>query len=476
MHGARNEAPVGRVQRRTMRARLLSLIVLVAVAVLAPTSAAARRKPDFAALERLVRDELKATRTPGAAVAVIAGGELVYARGFGVASVETGAPVTPSTLFRLGSTTKMMTAAALLVLADQRRIELDAPIGARVPGLAPGLARLTAHQLLSNTAGVADFAAPFVSHDDDALARMIGGWKDDALFGEPGRVYSYASPGFWLAGRVLEQVGGKPYADMMNALLFTPVGMKHTTLRPLVAMTHPLAVGHDAAGGTPAVIRPAFDNVAMWPAGSVYSSAEDLARLVRALLASGRIDGRQALPPALFTRLSGEYVAMPGEPGVHYGYGLLSFLQDGVRMVMHGGFSRGYGSMIQIAPGHGFAVIVVTNRSGETLPRTTDAARRMFLALTPDPRPTRTARPLAPGDARRFVGVYANGPQTWEIRERDGRLLLLADGAEVALTRTGEWRLSFGEALTSDVAFVAGADGRAEYVFTGLYAGRRRGP
>jgi CubicO group peptidase (beta-lactamase class C family) len=457
-----------------MRLGSVSLLAFVAIALLAPTSAAARRSPDFAALERVVRDELKTTHTPGAAVAVIAGGELVYTRGFGVASVETRAPVTPSTLFRLGSTTKMLTGAAMLVLADQGRIDLVAPIGAGVTGLAPALARLTAHQLLSNTAGVADFAAPFVSHDDDALATMIRGWTDDALFGEPGRVYSYASPGFWLAGHVIERVGGQPYADMMDALVFTPVGMTRTTLRPLAAMTHPLAVGHDARGGPPTVIRPAFDNVAMWPAGSVYSSAEDLARFVGALLASGRIDGRQALPPALFTKLSGEYVAMPGEPGVHYGYGLLSFLQGGVRMVMHGGFSRGYGSMIQIAPGHGFAVIVVTNRSGETLPRTTEAARRMFLAVTDDAKPTRTASPLAPGEFRRFVGVYANGPQTWEIREQGGRLLLLADGAEVTLTKTGEWRLSFGDALANDVAFVAGPDGRAEYVFTGLYAGRRR--
>jgi CubicO group peptidase (beta-lactamase class C family) len=92
-------------------------------------------------------------------------------------------------------------------------------------------------------------------------------------------VYSYASPGFWLAGYVLEQAGGKPYADMMAELVFAPAGMTRSTLRPLEAMTHALSVGHDVKDGKAAVVRPAFDNVAMWPAGSVYSSAEDLGGL-----------------------------------------------------------------------------------------------------------------------------------------------------------------------------------------------------
>jgi CubicO group peptidase (beta-lactamase class C family) len=81
----------------------------------------------------------------------------------------------------------------------------------------------------------------------------------------------------------------------------------------------------------------------------------------------------------LLNTLSGAYIQIPGEPGAHYGYGLMHFEERGVRLVMHGGFSRGYGSMIQMAPEHGFAVIVVSNRSGETLPRTCEIIKKMFL-------------------------------------------------------------------------------------------------
>ncbi|HKQ52407.1 MAG TPA: serine hydrolase domain-containing protein, partial [Pyrinomonadaceae bacterium] len=433
------------------------------------------RKIDFSELEKVVEAELKETGTPGAAVAVISDGRVIFAKGFGVTSVEAGGvPVTPDTLFRLGSTTKMFTGAALVTLSDKGRIKLDEAIGKYAKGLPPRLSQVTAHQLLSNNAGVGDFSAPPPSHDDAALATMIRSWKDDVMFGEPGKVYSYASPGFWLAGYVLEETGGKPYADMMDELLFQPLGMRRTTFRPLVAMTYPLAVGHaGGADGKPAVIRPAYDNVAQWPAGSIFSSANDLSRWVMALLSEGRLDGAQVLSPTLFKRMSGEHVAMPGAPEVHYGYGLLNFEDRGVQMVMHGGFSRGYGSMIQLAPEQRFAVIVVTNKSGITLSKTTEKARELVLPLKPaEAEKPKERLTLSAADVANFTGKYVNGPQTWEIVAKEGKLFLKDPEAEYELTRTGAQMLSFGDKLENDVALVPGADGKTEYIFTGLYSAR----
>lgn len=436
----------------------------------APSTAA------FAELEKVIGDELRETQTPGAAVAVVSGGRVVFSKGFGAANVETGQPVTPDTLFRLGSTTKMLTGAALVALAEQGKLKLDAPVGDYAKGLAPRLGRLTAHQLLSNQAGVADFAPPFVSHDDEALSRMVRGWKEEeALFSEPGHVYSYLSPGFWLAGYVAEEVGGKPYADVMEEVVFRPLGMGRTTLRPLVALTYPLSAGHNVKDRQAVVVRPAYDNVAQWPAGSVYSSANDLARFALALMHRGELDGRQALPAALFERLSGRHVRLPGPDEVHYGYGLLNFEQRGVRVLMHGGFSRGYGSMLQVAPEEGFAVVVVANTSGQTLPRTTDKARELFLPLKPEPpAEPKKALPLAPADLERFAGAYANGPQTWEIVAREGKLLLRREGSETPLSKTADLRLSFGDALGQDLVFVPGPGARAEYLFDGLYSAKRK--
>ena len=242
---------------------------------------------DFGELEKVILAELKETNTPGAAVAVIKDGRVIFSKGFGVMSVEAGGNITPDTLFRLGSTTKMFTGAAMLTLSEKGRLKLNEPIGKYTKGLSPKLSQLTPHQLISNTAGVGDFSAPPPSHDDSALATMARSWKDDVLFGEPGKIYSYSSPGFWLAGYVIEETGGKPYSDMMDELLFQPLGMRRTTFRPLVAMTYPLAIGHAAGSdGLPAIIRPAYNNVAQWPAGSIFSSTNDLSRFVIAFLAT----------------------------------------------------------------------------------------------------------------------------------------------------------------------------------------------
>ena len=461
---------------RISRTPLSLLLILLLTQAAKPNPAAARQEQvDFSQLDKVVLAELQERNTPGAAVAIIQGDRVVYAKGYGVASVETGAPVTPDMLFRLGSTTKMLTAAALVTLAAREKIKLDAPIGGYVKGLSPRLAEATAHHLLSNTSGMKDFAAPIISNDEDALGRSIRTWKDDVFFTEPGKINSYSSPGFWLSGLVVEEVGGKPYADMMDELIFKPVGMRRTTLRPLAAMTHPMAAGHSVEGNSkPTVMRPLFNNTAMWPAGSIFSSVNDLSRFVIAMMNGGRIEGKQVLDPLVVSKLPAPHVLLPGETDAHYGYGLLRFNQRGVRVVMHGGFSRGYGSMIQMAPEHRFAVIVVTNRSGETLNKTRTKALELALPLKAEQeaRPS-TAPQMSRAEMANYVGVYSHDPQVWDVSIKDDKLVLKQDGAETVLTKIGEHKFSLG-ASGGELVFVPGDDGKMKYLFDGLYAAIRK--
>lgn len=454
----------------------LLLLASLMVCIGADQASARHGENDFPELEKVILEELKETGTPGAAVAVIRDGRIIFSKGFGVMSVEAGGQITPDTLFRLGSTTKMFTGAALVTLSEKNQLKLDEPIGKYAKGLSPKLAQLTPHQLISNTAGVGDFSAPPPSHDDSALAAAVRSWKDDVLFGEPGKIYSYSSPGFWLAGYVIEETGKKPYSDMMDELVFRPLKMNRTTFRPLVALTYPLALGHAAGSdGKPAIVRPAYNNVAQWPAGSIFSSTNDLSRFVMALLADGRLDGAQVLSPSLFKSLSGKHTLIPGETYGYYGYGLLNFEERGVRLVMHGGFSRGYGSMIQMAPEQRFAVIVLTNRSGITLNKTTAKAKELFLPLKAAvAEKPKEKMPLTSADLAGFPGKYVNGPQTWEILLKDNRLFLKDAQAEYELAKTGAQKLSFGERLENDIATVPGSDSKTEYIFTGLYSARRK--
>jgi CubicO group peptidase (beta-lactamase class C family) len=453
-------------------AKILCVILSLTILCSNSPAFAQQKRIDFAELDKVALEELKQRNTPGAAVAVIKDGQVIYAKGYGVASVETGAPVTPEMLFRLGSTTKMMTAAALVTLAAAGKIKLDAPIGDYVKGLNPRLAQVTAHQLLSHSAGLRDFAATVTSNDDAALGAQARSWKEDVFFTEPGKIYSYSSPGYWLAGLVIEEVGGKPYADAMDELLFKPLGMSRSTLRPSVAMTYPLATGHRVENNTAVVIRPAFNNTAMWPGGSVYSNVGDLARFVISLMNEGKLEGKQALAPLAVAKLPAPHVTLPGAIDVNYGYGLMSYNYRGARVTQHGGASTGYGSTILLVPEHKFAVIVLTNRSGETLPRAGDKVMELMLPLKP-PEQEETKSPLTISEAEMagYVGRYSHAPRTWDVYVKDGKLWLKHEGGDSELKKVGPAIFTYDPG--GELVFALGADGKVEHLFLGMYAAKK---
>ena len=433
------------------------------------------RQLDPVAVERVALEELRTSHTPGAEVSVISGDRVIFSHGYGVASIETGAPMTADLLCRLGSTTKMFTAAAVVSLAIEGKIDLDAPVSRYITGLDPAIGRLTANQLLSHTSGLHDEAPMFGSHDETALGAGIHAWKADFLFAPPGRIYSYSNPGFWLAGYLAETVSGKSYADVVADRIFAPLGMQRSTLRPTMAMTWPLAQGHDVKDGKPTVIRPAADNASGWPAGSIFSSALELSRFVIAFMNDGRVDGQPAFPPQLIAIMSSPQAEIPGG-NQHYGYGLSLSTSRGIRWVEHGGSRAGYGSTIRMAPDRKFAVIIVANRSGSGMPKLADAISEAMLPLEPKP-PEPATHALNPADVRRYIGVYSNGSSRITL-EGDGAAALksTSDGSQTRFTRAGDGYL-LGETKSDEppqrLVLVQDSTGRIEYVFSGGRAFRR---
>ena len=439
-----------------------------------PESKRLVQEKNFDELDKLVPSELKEKNTPGAVIAIVQGDRVIYQKAYGLANIETGAEMKPDMLFRLGSTTKMFTAAALVTLSEQKKINLNEPIGNYVKGLNPKIAQVTGHHLLSNSAGIRDFAAPAPLNDDSALGNMVRSWKDDIFFADQGEIYSYSSAGFWLSGFVVETLQQKPYADAMEELLFRPLRMERTTLRPLLAMTYPLSAAHAVEGGQAKIVRPFFNNVAMWPAGSIFSNAGDLSRWVIAFLNDGKIDGQQVLSPNLIKQMSAHHIPVPGETDSFYCYGLTAFKYKDLEFVGHGGFSRGYGSMIQMVPEKKFAVIVLTNRSGETLRKSLNKALEIGLGLKDDA-PAKAETVAAPSKAEmdQYVGTYSHAPQTWEVSEKDGKLQMKFEGTESFMTKTGENKFTFGPSNESELVFVKGKSGKIEFLYTEIYAAKK---
>ena len=457
---------------------------LMLFSVLLPSASlvlAQQQTVNFTELEKVTLEELKETNTPGAAVAVVSGDRLVFAKGFGVANIETGTPATPDTLFRIGSVTKMFTAAVLITLAEERQIELHAPIGRYVKGLNSKLSQITAHQLMSHTAGMTDESpSDYGLHDDPALAAFVRSLKDDQFFTEPGEIFSYSNPGFDVAGFLIEEVGGKPYADQMVERFFRPLGMNRTTFRPTMAMTYPLSQGHDASEkAKPTVIRPFGDNVAGWPDGFMFSSVNDLARFAIAFMDGGKIDGKQVLTTSVITKLSTPYADIHSRFGFEngrYGYGLFVHDHRGVRVIWHAGLIPGFGALLQMAPTERFAVIVLANKSGSLLNRTAEKAMELMLPL----KAKTEAKPeqvLAISDAEisEYVGTYTNKPESAEILMKEGRLVLKRENGEFPITKIGNCRFSFikpSESQAEEFVLVR-ADGRVKYLHIGRHALRK---
>jgi CubicO group peptidase (beta-lactamase class C family) len=451
----------------------LAVSLLLAVAPRLPAQEQPQPQPDYSIIAGIVESELKENHIPGAAIAIVRGDQVVYAQGFGVASVETETPVTPDSLFRLGSTTKMFTATVLRRLAGHGKLKLDAPIGQYVKDLPPFLAPLTVHQLLSHTAGITDEAPMHGRHDDDALGRGIRAWKEDFIFAPPGKVYSYSNPGYWLAGLVAEEVVGKPFADVVDDEVFRPLRMRSTTFRPTVAMTHPLAVGHGVSNERPFVIRPFADNAATWPAGSIFSSVNDLGRWATSVLYTSPPTPRRGsqYPPQIvaLTDLAARHVALPGADR-HYGYGLMSGELRGVPVAEHTGSRSGYGSLIRFLPEQKAAVIILTNRTGGQLPRTAELATALLAPLGPKPAISRPEHPLSAEEIAGLVGTYTNNRERVELFERDGKLFIRQGQREMSAAKTGPNRLKVS---AGDYIVIAGEDGKPEYLHHGGRTVRR---
>ena len=389
--------------------RVLTMLALTAVVLAAQV--------DSVALDRVATEELAKQKIPGMSVAVVKGDRVVYAKGFGVASVETNVPVTPDTLFRIASLTKTFVAAAVVQLSEQGRLRLDAPIDNYIYGLSSEIGRLTAHQLLSHTAGLSDDIHLHGPHEETALATVAQSLNETVLFTRPGRVFSYSNLGYVLLGRLIEVIKGKHFADAMDELVFQPLGMNRTTFRPTTAMTYPLAPGHRDDG---TVSRPDVDHAGYWPAGFLFASGSDLTRFLIAFVNEGTLERRQVLSQSLIASMSRPNLRIPGM-AERYGYGLSVDESGGAPVVSHGGnIPACCQSQIMMAPESKVGIAVIINRSGDASAGTV-ASRILERVLTLKSAPQTSVAPAA--SPAQLSGKYVQGAGSFWIDVVGGKLI-----------------------------------------------------
>jgi CubicO group peptidase (beta-lactamase class C family) len=407
---------------KTKRTRIAPVVSAFLLG-LSSVAAGGAPPPDFSPIEESIRAEMKSQGVPGAAVVVVVDGRVAHRAVFGVESVETGRPVREDSLFRLGSTTKTFVAIAALQLVQSGRLDLHAAISKYAPELDASLGQLTMDQLLSHTAGLRDDAPMRGPLEESALGARVRSWNRDAFFTRPGEIFSYANPGYVLAGWIVERVAGKPFADAVHELVLAPLGMERSTFRPLEAMTRPLALGHHPGPNGPEVVRPFAEDAANWPPGSLFTDLDDMGRFLRALVSDGQIDGRPALPAPVIRAVSSPHAEVAALDR-RYGYGLELRTERGVEVVEHTGARLGYGSIVWTVPSRGFAVAIMTNRSGAIFFESARKAMAAALALSPEePAPGPAPAAMTAEEMQRAAGSYVNSASIRaELYVEKGRL------------------------------------------------------
>jgi CubicO group peptidase (beta-lactamase class C family) len=333
----------------------ITAVPAVAQATRADTSLAAR-------IDRFVTDSTGAVPFSGT-IALSRGGELLFSRGYGLAHREEEVPVTPRTRFLIGSVTKQVTAAAVLMLHDRGRLDVNDPICRHVSRCAAAWAPVTIHHLLTHTSGIPDiFALGFGAtramprtHD-----QLVDIFLAEPLGFAPGSRFQYSNSAYILLGEIVERAAGQPYAAFIQDSVFGRAGMAGTGFWDNAAVVMHLATGYLVRDGT---YRrgPYEDRTTVTAEGnSTYSTGEDLLAWMRTLHR-----GQLLSPGSLKAMLTPHDVRDGDGPraGQGYGYGWYVHHELGRRVYSHPGIMPGYWSHVAYFPDDDVAVAVLSNSS-----------------------------------------------------------------------------------------------------------------
>lgn len=368
----------------------------------------------WAIIDQCMRDDMAgnpntpADDTPAASIAVAVGDVITFTRGYGVKDLATGGEVDANTLFRIGSTTKMMTAAAIMQLSESDAVALDAPLGRYLPEYRLGhpwdADDLTPHHLLSHQTGMIDqYFTPDLTMPLMTWVQTTGAYSLP-LYAAPGSFWNYANPGFSLAGAIVERVSEMPFDDYLAQKVWDPAGMPLTTLDAQEVISGGnYATGYD---GGPPLDPTAWDYPWLGPAGLAFSTPTEL--VTWALLMQA---GDDAVLTAASKRLmQTRHVSQGYLPWLDYGYGIMitdwrdkADPEERVVVYDHGGNVGGGSSQLFWVPDRGIVVSILAN-TRRSLDNAAACAVETLAGIEPIPTGTERKPPEA-WDAH--VGTYS---------------------------------------------------------------------
>ncbi|WP_009960293.1 serine hydrolase domain-containing protein [Verrucomicrobium spinosum] len=303
---------------------------------------------------------------PGFALLAARDGKVLYAKGYGLADLEKGVPITPDTVFRIGSVTKQFTAAAVLLCLEDGLLRLSDPLTKYFSGYLDG-DKITLAHLLSHRSGIRNFTS-FPAFSEQVTGprtpgQVIATFRDMSLESEPGTRYAYCNSSYFLLAEIVKRASGEKYDDLLERRVFRSAHMFSTGVhRPELALQGEAlgyARGEDGKGGW----RRALD----WHmsqaggAGEFYSTVGDLYRWNEAVF-NGKVLSPESLsmahrPAAPHAEVSAEMTGLAAK----YGYGWVADEERGLPKIWHTGGLPGFSSILVRYPAQNFTVVVLSN-------------------------------------------------------------------------------------------------------------------
>jgi CubicO group peptidase (beta-lactamase class C family) len=337
--------------------------------------AAVRGVRDRAELEAFIDGimaaNLRDKHVAGATVAVVKDGAVLFTKGYGYADVAKRRPIDAErSLFRIGSTSKLFTWTAVMQLVEQGKLDLDADVNRyldfKIPETYPQ--PITLRHIMTHTPGFEEDARDLIS-DDSTKVPALGGWLATHIPGRvrpPGTFSSYSNYATALAGYIVQRASGLPFDDYIDQRVLAPLGMTQTTTRqPLPSrLRGDMSEGYVWGGG--AYMPKKFEIVEPAPAGSMASSATDMAKFMIAHLNSGEVNGQRVLSDStaklMHARAFGHDPRIPG-----FALGFYEKTSHGVRIIGHGGDTQWFHTDLALIPDEKVGVFVSynTNTGGE---------------------------------------------------------------------------------------------------------------
>jgi CubicO group peptidase (beta-lactamase class C family) len=319
-------------------------------------------------LQTFIRQEMKAARVAGLSVALVSDQQVVWAQGFGWADEAAKQPATPQTLYRVGSISKLFTATAVMQMAEQGRLNVDAPVQQVLPEFQirsrfASSPPITPRQLLTHHAGLPrDLGHGMWTTNPERFTAVTGLLANQEASYPPQTVFAYSNLGFDVLGHVVERLAGVPFENYLQQSLLNPLGMGASSFT--AAMPHGARMAKPHNKGQVAAEPPLRDV----PAGGLNTSVLDLGRFLSMVFAQGRVGERSVLQPhTVAAMLSVQNADVALDLGFRNGLGwMLSTLGEGSLqgagvVAHHGGATVNFRSQLYALPEHKLGVVVLSN-------------------------------------------------------------------------------------------------------------------